>query len=439
MREKAPLTGGRVCASWQPPRQQRSLSSKCTLRAAALPEAAGYVLKCMLSPDVRQLATTSSDKTVKLWNLDGFTLDRTLAGGWAARPWSVRAGAGSAGAAPASGARRARAARAAELVRLVALAPRPRPPNLQAAGAGWGLRAPCCPCWLQPPIPACGARQPLPPPPPPPTRAGHQRWVWDCVFSVDAAYLVTASSDCTARLWCAGSSRACFSLHQPETAPRFAGPACPTLAALALPRREAVPRPCGPASLPAPPPPCLRRTPAPAFTHTPAPAPSNAQGPEHGRRHPRVFWTPQGHHHLRAQRQRDRGPRRRLTSRRRPPTPPAAAPRSCCSSWQRRRPRADAARRLGAHRAARWLVAHFILVTIHLYCLPCSRPRLPSCSPPPPPIALVHCPPGPCPPASSGGIWNSNSCRLAAHRQACACPPAWRPGKKERRGLGGRF
>ncbi|PRW61184.1 LST8-like protein isoform X1 [Chlorella sorokiniana] len=40
----------------------------------------GYVLKCMLSPDVRQLATTSSDKTVKLWNLDGFTLDRTLAG-----------------------------------------------------------------------------------------------------------------------------------------------------------------------------------------------------------------------------------------------------------------------------------------------------------------------------------------------------------------------
>jgi G protein beta subunit-like protein len=31
--------------------------------------------------------------------------------------------------------------------------------------------------------------------------AGHTRWVWDCVFSVDAAYLVTASSDATARLW----------------------------------------------------------------------------------------------------------------------------------------------------------------------------------------------------------------------------------------------
>jgi WD40 repeat protein len=58
---------------------------------------------------VQQLATTSADKTVKLWNLDGFTLDRTL--------------------------------------------------------------------------------------------TGHTRWVWDCVFSVDAAYLVTASSDATARLW----------------------------------------------------------------------------------------------------------------------------------------------------------------------------------------------------------------------------------------------
>ena len=29
---------------------------------------------------MRQLATISSDKTVKLWNVDGFTLDRTLTG-----------------------------------------------------------------------------------------------------------------------------------------------------------------------------------------------------------------------------------------------------------------------------------------------------------------------------------------------------------------------
>ena len=30
---------------------------------------------------------------------------------------------------------------------------------------------------------------------------GHQRWVWDCAYSADSAYLVTASSDHVARLW----------------------------------------------------------------------------------------------------------------------------------------------------------------------------------------------------------------------------------------------
>lgn len=73
----------------------------------------GYILKCLLSPEFcdpnRYLATASSDHTVKIWNVDGFKLERTL--------------------------------------------------------------------------------------------VGHQRWVWDCVFSVDGAYLITASSDATARLW----------------------------------------------------------------------------------------------------------------------------------------------------------------------------------------------------------------------------------------------
>ena len=39
-----------------------------------------YILKCLLSPDCRMLATTSSDKTIKLFNLDSFTLERTLVG-----------------------------------------------------------------------------------------------------------------------------------------------------------------------------------------------------------------------------------------------------------------------------------------------------------------------------------------------------------------------
>jgi len=33
------------------------------------------------------------------------------------------------------------------------------------------------------------------------TLNGHQRWVWDLGFSADSAYLVSASSDHTARLW----------------------------------------------------------------------------------------------------------------------------------------------------------------------------------------------------------------------------------------------
>ncbi|KAI1816276.1 WD repeat-containing protein pop3 [Poronia punctata] len=37
------------------------------------------------------------------------------------------------------------------------------------------------------------------------TLTGHQRWVWDCAFSADSAYLVTACSDHYARLWELGS------------------------------------------------------------------------------------------------------------------------------------------------------------------------------------------------------------------------------------------
>ncbi|CAI5475164.1 unnamed protein product [Closterium sp. Yama58-4] len=43
-----------------------------------------YVLKCLLSPEFsdpnRYLATASADGTVKIWNADGFTLERTLTG-----------------------------------------------------------------------------------------------------------------------------------------------------------------------------------------------------------------------------------------------------------------------------------------------------------------------------------------------------------------------
>ncbi|KAG5176558.1 WD40 repeat-containing protein [Tribonema minus] len=40
----------------------------------------GYLLKCVLSPNVRQLVTTGSDKTAKVWNVGGnWPLEKTLA------------------------------------------------------------------------------------------------------------------------------------------------------------------------------------------------------------------------------------------------------------------------------------------------------------------------------------------------------------------------
>ena len=61
---------------------------------------------------------------------------------------------------------------------------------------------------LRPPQPldheARGAPSQQPPLRPFPLEAtltSHQRWVWDCAFSADSAYLVTACSDHYARLW----------------------------------------------------------------------------------------------------------------------------------------------------------------------------------------------------------------------------------------------
>lgn len=51
------------------------------------------------------------------------------------------------------------------------------------------------------------------------TLVGHQGWVWDCVFSVDGAYLVSASSDTTSRLWDINTGEAIrvYSGHQKAT------------------------------------------------------------------------------------------------------------------------------------------------------------------------------------------------------------------------------
>lgn len=40
----------------------------------------GYILRCLISPDVRKLATTSCDKTVKIWNLETYKCEQVLRG-----------------------------------------------------------------------------------------------------------------------------------------------------------------------------------------------------------------------------------------------------------------------------------------------------------------------------------------------------------------------
>ena len=118
----------------------------------------GYVLAARLSPDARLLATTSSDHSVKLWNCGG-----GADGDGAANSASVAGD----GTAVAQG-------------------------NPGSGGGGgpldWSLAL---------------------------TLQSHTRWVWDAAFSADSSYLVTASSDCTARLWeCAtGASVRTYSGH----------------------------------------------------------------------------------------------------------------------------------------------------------------------------------------------------------------------------------
>ncbi len=45
-----------------------------------LPAHDDYILKCIISPDVSVVATTSSDKTIRLWNTTTWELEKTLVG-----------------------------------------------------------------------------------------------------------------------------------------------------------------------------------------------------------------------------------------------------------------------------------------------------------------------------------------------------------------------
>eukprot|EP01036_Dinobryon_divergens_P031286 gene31286-40656_t len=98
-----------------------------------------YLLRCVISPHGRTIATTSADKTVKLWS-------------------SSTAGAASQG-------------------HSLSSSPVSNTSTLRDSivnNVTWELEK---------------------------TLVKHSRWVWDCVFSSDSMYLISASSDHSAKLW----------------------------------------------------------------------------------------------------------------------------------------------------------------------------------------------------------------------------------------------
>ncbi|KAI3644988.1 hypothetical protein MP228_011152 [Amoeboaphelidium protococcarum] len=111
--------------------QQKSASAHTEfLPVCKLKAHNNYMLRSVLSPDVKHLATASADSTIKIWSLQS---------GENYNPSEY---------------------------------------NNSNTGKGEGISLK-----LEK------------------TLTGHQRWVWDCAFSADSEYLVSAASDHTARLW----------------------------------------------------------------------------------------------------------------------------------------------------------------------------------------------------------------------------------------------
>jgi target of rapamycin complex subunit LST8 len=174
-----------------------------------------YLTRVLLSPDVKHLATCSADHTAKIWNLDleyppAKAAAATAAAAEANKPKDIVVngnGEHHADDSPPSASssselqtptnttsvpvvRQNQGGSASDLIAsdfsLVA------PSNITGS-------APSAPFPVQPdgpPINAATGNLYLES-----TLANHQRWVWDCAFSADSAYLVTVSSDHYARLW----------------------------------------------------------------------------------------------------------------------------------------------------------------------------------------------------------------------------------------------
>lgn len=152
-----------------------------------------YLIRILLSPDVKHLATCSADHTAKVWNLDFDYPPAKMAAASAAR----------AKAKGISGPDAKASTQGPDSTDPAVIQEKNRLQDLNAFRIVAGSRAQV----EEPPNPF--PAQPDGPPMDPASGtpfletvlSQHQRWVWDCAFSADSAYLVTVSSDHYARLW----------------------------------------------------------------------------------------------------------------------------------------------------------------------------------------------------------------------------------------------
>lgn len=136
-----------------------------------------YITRVLLSPDVKHLATCSADHTVKIWHLDPKHTYSDLLNPLS-NPSStdnLNLNLSLTDTTPASSIIASTNSQALTM-------------NGSQNGVGGGV--------VPPALPVARGGLPLET-----TLANHQRWVWDCAFSADSAYLVTVCSDHYARLW----------------------------------------------------------------------------------------------------------------------------------------------------------------------------------------------------------------------------------------------
>jgi len=148
-----------------------------------------YLTRVLISPDVKALATCSADHSVKIWKID--PAEEYLED--APKEMSTDDGKSSTtandSASPSDFGKKIPTTSATSFGRVIHPVP---------SGTTTG-EATSIPSTL-----ANGNVDDFPGEKPLPcetTLDGHQRWVWDCAFSADSAYLVSVSSDHYARLW----------------------------------------------------------------------------------------------------------------------------------------------------------------------------------------------------------------------------------------------